>query len=234
MRFEIGPGGAFVILLGLAGLSGGVFALGLLAGHEMARPDQNEAEQAAVYPLPNPPAAEPSPGVSYTAPPISGGASAPSVAANNPSTPGLGANPGSTPGLASSSLFGAAGERSRASAPPSSKKNTGPIASTGGDEEEGGGSSSMAKPEMAAPTTSGKKNRREHYSIQIEAVMDQEGANQLVDKLKRKGFEPYVVETQLNGRTWYRVRVGHYSTEDEAAAAQTRLRQEFAGAFTTQ
>src|SRR5712692_1824322 len=136
MRFEIGPGGAFVILLGLAGLSGGVFALGLMAGHELARPEQNEAEQAAVYPLPSPPAVEPSPSVSYTAPPISGGApGVPAVAANNPAAPGLGANPGSTAGAASSSPFGASAEGSRPSAPPSAKKNSGPMASTGGDEE---------------------------------------------------------------------------------------------------
>src|SRR5580658_1412304 len=57
MRFEIKPGGAILILVGLAGLSVVVFALGLFAGYDMARNTAPEAPQAAsVYPAPNPPA----------------------------------------------------------------------------------------------------------------------------------------------------------------------------------
>src|SRR5690348_3758196 len=56
MRFEIKAGGAILILIGLAGLSLVVFALGLFAGYDMARNTTPEAPQAAsVYPLPNPP-----------------------------------------------------------------------------------------------------------------------------------------------------------------------------------
>ena len=59
MRFEIKAGGAILILVGLAGLSVVVFALGLFAGYDMARNTAPEAPQAAsVYPLPNPPASE--------------------------------------------------------------------------------------------------------------------------------------------------------------------------------
>ncbi|MGA8793719.1 hypothetical protein, partial [Candidatus Binatus sp.] len=57
MRFEIRAGGAFLILLGLVGLSGAVFALGLVAGYEMARQNQPDLNQiSSTYPLPNPPA----------------------------------------------------------------------------------------------------------------------------------------------------------------------------------
>jgi hypothetical protein len=38
MRFEIGPAGMCVLVLGLAGLTGTLFGLGLLAGHELAAP----------------------------------------------------------------------------------------------------------------------------------------------------------------------------------------------------
>ena len=56
MRFEIKAGGAFLIVVGLLGLSLIVFALGLFAGYDMARNTVPEAPQAAsVYPLPNPP-----------------------------------------------------------------------------------------------------------------------------------------------------------------------------------
>ena len=56
MRFEIRAGGGFLILVGLVGLSGAVFALGLVAGYEMARQNQPDLSQiSSTYPLPNPP-----------------------------------------------------------------------------------------------------------------------------------------------------------------------------------
>src|SRR5260370_41492195 len=56
MRFEIRAGGGILILLGLVGLSGAVFALGLVAGYEMARQSQPDMSQiSSTYPLPNPP-----------------------------------------------------------------------------------------------------------------------------------------------------------------------------------
>jgi len=36
MRFEIGPGGGFLVLIGLLGLSAAVFFLGMISGREMA------------------------------------------------------------------------------------------------------------------------------------------------------------------------------------------------------
>src|SRR5215469_11727079 len=62
MRFEIRGGGAFLILVGLLGLSGAVFALGLVAGYEMAKQTQPDINQlSTAYPLPsaaNQPSAE--------------------------------------------------------------------------------------------------------------------------------------------------------------------------------
>src|ERR1700689_4166536 len=60
MRFEIRAGGGFLILTGLVALSGAVFALGLVAGYEMARQNQPDLSQtSSVYPIPNPPAKPP-------------------------------------------------------------------------------------------------------------------------------------------------------------------------------
>ena len=42
MRFDIGPGGGFVILVGLLGLSAAVFFLGMISGREMAQSEQDE------------------------------------------------------------------------------------------------------------------------------------------------------------------------------------------------
>ena len=57
MRFEIGPGGMFVILLGLVGLSGAVFGLGLIAGHELSGSEPAAQPVAAAFPLPAAPGA---------------------------------------------------------------------------------------------------------------------------------------------------------------------------------
>ena len=65
------------------------------------------------------------------------------------------------------------------------------------------------------------------YSIQIDAMMDYQGAQQMEQKLRAKGFQPYMVPTQLGGKTWYRLRVGHYTTPEDAQAAEAKLHQEF-------
>ena len=60
MRFEIGPGGGFLILVGLLGLSAAVFFLGMISGREMAQSEQGQSQLASVYPMPaGAPAASP-------------------------------------------------------------------------------------------------------------------------------------------------------------------------------
>src|SRR5260370_8697862 len=59
MRFEIWKGGAFLILVAVIGLFGAVFALGLVAGYQMARQNQPDVNQTSTtYPLPAAPAEE--------------------------------------------------------------------------------------------------------------------------------------------------------------------------------
>ncbi len=94
MRFEIRAGGAFLILVGLVGLSGGVFALGLVAGYEMARQNQPDINQiSSTYPLPNPPE-KPAPvaEMSPAAVPSQSVASAP-AAPIKPAAPAIGEEP---------------------------------------------------------------------------------------------------------------------------------------------
>ena len=60
MRFEIGPGGGFLVLIGLLGLSAAVFFLGMISGREMAQSEQGQSQLASVYPMPaGAPAASP-------------------------------------------------------------------------------------------------------------------------------------------------------------------------------
>ena len=54
------------------------------------------------------------------------------------------------------------------------------------------------------------------WSVQVNAFVRQENARSLTKRLKDKGYDAYVVSTKINGQTWYRVRVGHLATQEEA------------------
>jgi len=71
------------------------------------------------------------------------------------------------------------------------------------------------------------------YNIQIEAVMDKSGADEMVSRLKSLGYNAQEMKVALNGQVWYRVRIGPYASADEATAAQNRLRDQYRQAYTT-
>ena len=71
------------------------------------------------------------------------------------------------------------------------------------------------------------------YNIQIEAVMDKSGADEMVSRLKTLGYNAQEVKVALNGQTWYRVHVGPYASAEDATAAQNRLREQYKQAYTT-
>src|SRR5271170_5595215 len=85
MRFEIGPGGGFLILVGLLGLSAVVFFLGMISGREMAQTEQGQSQLAAVYPMPSgAPAVSPPQAAEPPAPVAAATVAAPSRAAAAP------------------------------------------------------------------------------------------------------------------------------------------------------
>lgn len=64
------------------------------------------------------------------------------------------------------------------------------------------------------------------WSVQVNATRDAATAKRLVDYLRARGFDAYEVRVDVRGETWYRVRVGRYSTMQEATAMVVRLRNE--------
>jgi cell division protein FtsN len=208
MRFEIRTGGAFLILISLVALSGAVFALGLVAGYEMAQKNQPDLSQTSTtYPLPNAPAGEskPPPVAEMSAPagaPMSESA-AHALAAISPASH---ASPGSVASM-----------KPPASAPAS--KSVAPNSAPGEEEADSGAAPSPAVPAPASV--------RHPYNIQIEAVMDKSGADEMVSRLKTLGYNAQEITTMLNGQTWYRVRVGPYASAEEASAAQDELRERY-------
>ena len=209
MRFEIKKGGAFLILVALVGLSGAVFALGLVAGYQMAKQNQPDLNQTSTtYPLPSAPTDEskPAPVAEMSPPAMPIKPAAPPVAAMPPASH---ASPATV-------------ARVR---PPASAPAANPNPAGGADDED---ADAEPAPAVAPPSSPSRP-----YNIQIEAVMDKSGADEMVDRLKKLGYNAQEMTTNLNGQTWYRVRVGPYSSSAEAAAAQAKLRDQYKAAYTT-
>jgi cell division protein FtsN len=220
MRFEIRAGGGILILAGLVGLSGAVFALGLVAGYEMARQNQPDSSQiSSTYPLPSPPE-KPAPVSEMSPAAVASAAVAsapPHEAPIKPLAPAIGEMPpaaGPSPATVA-----------RLKPPPAPAVN--PPASDEDSDDDSETSSAPAAPPRALPP--GAKP----YNIQIEAVMDKSGADEMVARLKSLGYNAQEMKVALNGQTWYRVRIGPYASADEATAAQDRLREQYKQAYTT-
>lgn len=214
MRFEIRTGGAFLILVALIGLSGAVFALGLVAGYQMARTNQPDVSQTSTtYPLPSAPTDETKPApIAEMSPPA--GASS-----TEPAPPRVAAMPPpSHPAPAAVARL----------KPPAPATSSNPSASGAEPEEEEAESVPATSPAVAAPAP-----MRHPFNIQIEAVMDKSGADEMVSRLAKLGYNAQETTTTLSGQTWYRVRVGPYGSAEEAAAAQEKLRQQYRQAYTT-
>ena len=210
MRFEIRTGGAFLILVALIGLSGAVFALGLVAGYEMARQNQPDLNQTSTtYPLPSAPADETRPAPVAEMSPVGA----------------MPIKPGAPPHAAMAPAPNPSPATVARVKPPAPASVPNPIARDEASEEGGGRAPS---PAVAAPAS-----LRRPYNIQIEAVMDKSGADEMVSRLKTLGYNAQELTTMLNGQTWYRVRVGPYGSSGEAAAAQEKLRQQYKQAYTT-
>ena len=67
------------------------------------------------------------------------------------------------------------------------------------------------------------------FFVQVSSFRNQKKAEALKTKLQEKGFDSFLVETELsnNKGKWYRVFLGKYSDEELAAKDAERARKEF-------
>lgn len=65
------------------------------------------------------------------------------------------------------------------------------------------------------------------WVVQVSACQSYTQAKHLMDELKDNGFPAYLTETTLEGKKWYRVRLGFYSTKKEAVEVGKRIASEF-------
>jgi cell division septation protein DedD len=241
MRFEIRSGGVGLILFGLVALSTTVFLFGLYEGYEIGIQSQSSsAQMATAYPLQAPPssdetaanaessAGESSPG---SARPALGGnaraaqnslaAPVPSPATSTASPPAVAAaTPEHSPErIAAPGLADAGGISVKVAPPPSASEATAGISPTPGAAVH------------TVSTEPAPASRPMPFNIQIQAAMDRKGADQMAQRLQQLGYQPHLVSSRIAGQTWYKVDVGPYASQDEAATAEAELRQKYNSAF---
>ena len=62
--------------------------------------------------------------------------------------------------------------------------------------------------------------------MQVAAFKNEKDANNLVKKLKGKGYDAYRTLTKIEGRgIWFRVRVGKYRSRTEARSTESKLKK---------
>ena len=64
------------------------------------------------------------------------------------------------------------------------------------------------------------------WSVQISAAPSKDLAENLVQRLKSNGHEGYIVQAEVKGQTYYRVRVGHFAAQGEADSLRQLLASE--------
>jgi cell division protein FtsN len=61
------------------------------------------------------------------------------------------------------------------------------------------------------------------YTLQLSSFRDRTEADSFHEKLSKAGYSPYVVEAKVNGRAWFRVRLGRYESYSDAIEAKARF-----------
>jgi cell division septation protein DedD len=75
--------------------------------------------------------------------------------------------------------------------------------------------------------SSGSANLGKKWSVQVSATPAKDIADTLVQRLKAKGYDGYVIQAKVKGQTYYRVRVGSFDSRKMAESVhQSLARQE--------
>ncbi len=83
--------------------------------------------------------------------------------------------------------------------------------------------------------STGSANPSKKWSVQISAAPAKDIADGLVQRLMAKGYDSYLVQAEVKGQTYYRVRVGHFAARDQAESVRQSLvhQEEYRDAYIT-
>jgi cell division septation protein DedD len=82
------------------------------------------------------------------------------------------------------------------------------------------------KPPATATARVAKATEGGVWTVQVLASTDLLQAVILARRLRAKGYDAYTAEEKLGQVTWYRVRVGHYDSQEGAKVMEQRLRRQ--------
>lgn len=87
----------------------------------------------------------------------------------------------------------------------------------------------------AVPLSNSVEESGKAWYVQVNAFPDEKSGKVSVDRLKNKGYNAYLTEARNNGKLWYRVRVGEFSSREEAEriADILKSKENFPKAFAT-
>ena len=107
-------------------------------------------------------------------------------------------------------------------------ENSTPVEVNAGSPAEGRfASAQTASPESVAALKPREQPKRQvavnGWSVQAMATTDAQEANDCAQKLKAKGYEVYLVEADVEGKTWHRVRIGNFATRRDAEHMRVQL-----------
>jgi cell division septation protein DedD len=105
--------------------------------------------------------------------------------------------------------------------PPKLNRDGSPPAKTGDTIQANLTSTKATEPADSAEAGFGKS-----WSVQISAAPTKNVADKLVQQLKAKGYDGYVVEANVKNQTYYRVRVGRFPKREEAESTRQSLAHE--------
>jgi cell division protein FtsN len=93
-----------------------------------------------------------------------------------------------------------------------------------------------AEPKTKATASAEATTNGEAWSVQANSYPDPKSANDLVDRLKNKGYNAFVTEASVKGKVWYRVRIGRFGSREEAekTVAMLKSNEDLGKSFATQ
>ena len=64
---------------------------------------------------------------------------------------------------------------------------------------------------------------RKVYAVQVGAMKDKSLADAMVSKLKKIGYSAYIASSESSGKTWHKVRLGTFSSKEDARKEAARI-----------
>lgn len=68
-----------------------------------------------------------------------------------------------------------------------------------------------------------KDASRKIYAVQVGAMKDRSLADAMVSKLKTFGYSAYIASSESSGKSWYKVRLGTFSSREDAQKEAARI-----------